>query len=69
MLVGIDETNNELGVGIIDYLQLYNYKRMIESNVKKAGSTITGQAEPTIIGPNKYRDRFICALDRYFVGV
>lgn len=42
MLVGIDDENKEVVVGIIDYFQLYTYKRMIESSVKKVGSLIIG---------------------------
>jgi len=41
-------------VGVIDFLQVYNLKKMVESNVKRAGM-IAGQLEPTVIDPVKYR--------------
>ena len=52
---------------IIDYLQLYNTKKMIESTMKKAGM-VTGQAEPTVISPSKYGARFLQSLDRFFIS-
>ncbi len=57
-----------LRVGIIDYLQLYTVKKMIESNVKRAGM-IAGQLEPTVIDPAGYRARMLKAMDRYFCAV
>ena len=39
MLVGVSKADEggegELYIGIIDFLQLYNYKKMIESSVKR----------------------------------
>ena len=52
ILVGVPksapgETKNPiLKIGLIDFLQRYNYKKMIESNVKKAGM-IAGADQPT----------------------
>ncbi|CAK9099379.1 1-phosphatidylinositol-3-phosphate 5-kinase FAB1A (Phosphatidylinositol 3-phosphate 5-kinase) (FYVE finger-containing phosphoinositide kinase) (PIKfyve) (Phosphatidylinositol 3-phosphate 5-kinase type III) (PIPkin-III) (Type III PIP kinase) (Protein FORMS APLOID AND BINUCLEATE CELLS 1A) [Durusdinium trenchii] len=79
--VKFDDTNeatasaeNERGgqgvikLGLIDFLQEYNYKKMIESSVKRAGM-LAGQLEPTVIDPGAYRSRFLRALDRYFVAV
>ena len=57
-----------LRVGIIDYLQLYTVKKMIESNVKRAGM-IAGQLEPTVIDPSGYRARMLKAMDKYFCAV
>ena len=61
------EESNEIVLGIVDYLQLYNYRKMIESNVKKA-AMIAGQLEPTVIGPARYQLRFTKALNRYFIA-
>jgi 1-phosphatidylinositol-3-phosphate 5-kinase len=62
LLVGVHE--DSITAGIIDYLQLYNYKKMFESTVKKAA----GQAEPTVVSPRKYQARFVSSMDRYFLS-
>ena len=62
LLVGVKKT--QIIAGIIDYLQLYNYKKMFESHVKKAA----GQAEPTVISPKKYQARFVLSTERYFIS-
>ena len=56
--------NLEVSVGIVDYLQQYNYKKVIESNVKKVTSTL----EPTVVDPKTYRQRFRAAIEKYFIG-
>jgi len=58
----------QLLLGLIDFLQLYNVKKMIESNVKRAGM-IAGQLEPTVIDPSGYRSRMLRAMDNYFAAV
>jgi len=70
LLVGIcaSEDDPHIKAGLIDFLQLYNYKKMLESNVKKAGM-IAGQLEPTVIDPSRYRARLMKAMNRYFLGV
>ncbi|GBG33761.1 Phosphatidylinositol 4-phosphate 5-kinase 1 [Hondaea fermentalgiana] len=65
---GAEESAPVLQTGIIDFLQLYNYRKMIESNVKRAGM-IAGQLEPTVIEPSNYRARLLRAVDRNFIGV
>ena len=35
----------------------------------KSVGMLTGQAEPTIIQPPQYRNRFQTAMDRYFMTV
>ena len=70
LILGIpkeDEESGEIVLGIVDYLQLYNYRKMIESNVKQAGM-IAGQLEPTVIGPTRYQLRFTKAMNRYFIA-
>lgn len=65
LLVGVDLDNEELVVGIIDYLRTYDLAKKLESGVKHMGM-IAGQAEPTIIPPTQYKRRFRIAMDRYF---
>ena len=51
MLVGIS-SGGRLRIGIIDFLQLYNYKKMIESVKGRNGA---GRLEPTVVDPASTR--------------
>ncbi|KAF8204364.1 hypothetical protein K438DRAFT_1819712 [Mycena galopus ATCC 62051] len=66
-LVGVDSQNNELVVGIVDYIRTYTWDKKLESWVKESaflGGSSRG--EPTIITPKQYRQRFLGAMERYF---
>ena len=66
-LVGVDSSNNELVVGIVDYIRTYTWDKRLESWVKESaflGGSARG--EPTIITPKQYRQRFLGAMERYF---
>ena len=68
ILVGIDEDNFEVVVGIIDYLRQYDIIKRVERMGKSVGM-IAGQAEPTIIQPSQYKRRFRLAMERNFMAV
>ena len=68
ILVGMDEENKELVVGIIDYMRQYDIIKKMERMGKSVGM-IAGQAEPTVIQPPNYRNRFQAAMERYFMMV
>mmetsp|Transcript_21134 Transcript_21134/g.73006 ORF Transcript_21134/g.73006 Transcript_21134/m.73006 type:complete len:1779 (-) Transcript_21134:904-6240(-) len=68
ILVGMDEENHELVVGIIDYMRQYDIIKKMERMGKSVGM-IAGQAEPTVIQPPNYRNRFQAAMERYFMMV
>lgn len=65
LLVGFDEEHMEYVVGIIDYVRLFNWEKIIEFRVKKIGNTI----DPTIVNPLSYQRRFIDAINDYFIEV
>jgi hypothetical protein len=67
LLVGVDQKNNQLVVGIIDYIRQYTWDKSVETWVKSA--TIMGSKNeiPTIISPKDYKLRFREAMNRYFV--
>ncbi|KAF9015759.1 hypothetical protein BDQ17DRAFT_1229974 [Cyathus striatus] len=67
LVCGVDSQNNELVVGIVDYIRTYTWDKKLESWVKE--STFLGgpgKGEPTIVTPKQYRQRFISAMERYF---
>jgi 1-phosphatidylinositol-3-phosphate 5-kinase len=68
ILVGLDEEHHELVVGIIDYMRQYDIVKKMERMGKSVGM-IAGQAEPTVIQPPNYRNRFQAAMERYFMMV
>ena len=68
ILVGMNDEEHELVVGIIDYMRQYDVIKKVERMGKSVGM-IAGQAEPTVIQPPNYRDRFQAAMERYFMMV
>lgn len=65
LLVGLDD-NNLLIVGIIDYIRKFTIDKRVESFLKQ----VVDQSKlPTIVSPNVYKNRFIEAMDRYFLAV
>eukprot|EP00501_MAST-03F_sp_TOSAG23-6_P001634 GSMAST32.ASY1.ANO1.1701.1 assembled CDS len=63
LLVGLDEENNNLVVGIIDYMRCYDVIKFVESHV------VVAKHMPTIVAPPKYKRRFVNAMNRYFMAV
>lgn len=64
LLVGLDD--NFLIVGIIDFIRKFTIDKRIESIFKQ----VVDQSKlPTIVNPIVYRNRFIEAMDRYFLAV
>ncbi|KJH53544.1 FYVE zinc finger [Dictyocaulus viviparus] len=64
LLVGVDERNNELILGIVDYMRTYTLDKKLESWVKIVA--IPGAHLPTILSPEMYCTRFSEAIDTYF---
>jgi len=58
LLLGIDETNKKIVLGIVDYCREYGVTERAEKYLKK-GRTVTG--------PVAYRDRFLSFVKRRFV--
>uniref|UniRef100_A0A1D1XRI7 1-phosphatidylinositol-3-phosphate 5-kinase n=1 Tax=Anthurium amnicola TaxID=1678845 RepID=A0A1D1XRI7_9ARAE len=70
LLVGVDEENHELVLGIIDFMRQYTWDKHLETWVKASG--ILGgprNASPTVISPKQYKKRFRKAMSAYFLMV
>ncbi|CDW54736.1 Putative FYVE finger-containing phosphoinositide kinase [Trichuris trichiura] len=63
LLMGVDQGNSVLLLGIIDYLRAYTWDKRIESWVKSV--SVSGQL-PTVVSPELYRLRFVESMDIYF---
>ncbi|KAK7465276.1 Mitochondrial distribution and morphology protein 12 [Stygiomarasmius scandens] len=66
LVCGVDSKNNELVVGIVDYIRTYTWDKKLESWVKESAFLGGNKGEPTIVTPKQYRQRFISAMERYF---
>ena len=63
-LVGINQCDNELVCGIIDYLRTYSLAEKIEKHAK----SMVAKEQPTVAPPDDYQKRFRDAMDRYFMS-
>ncbi|KAI1885278.1 hypothetical protein AGOR_G00218510 [Albula goreensis] len=69
LLVGRDDTTDQLVVGIIDYIRTFTWDKKLEMVVKSTG-LLGGQGKmPTVVSPELYRARFCEAMDKYFLMV
>jgi 1-phosphatidylinositol-3-phosphate 5-kinase len=68
LLVGIDNENKELVIGIVDFIRTFTWDKKLESWVKETG-LLGGGKEPTIVTPKQYKNRFREAMERYFLMV
>ncbi|OLY83113.1 1-phosphatidylinositol 3-phosphate 5-kinase fab1 [Smittium mucronatum] len=66
LLVGIDEENDELVIGIVDFIRTFTWDKKLENWIKDSMFLGTGGKEPTITSPSQYKTRFCDAMTRYF---
>jgi len=69
LVVGIDQENEELVVGIIDYMRRYTLDKQLETLLKSSGIMGGRGKVPTVISPKQYKVRFRDAMWMYFVMV
>ncbi|KAF9960868.1 1-phosphatidylinositol-3-phosphate 5-kinase [Mortierella alpina] len=61
LLVAVSDKQQELLVGIVDFIRPFTWDKKLESWVKDA----VGSREPTIVSPAQYRKRFRSAMNRH----
>ncbi|EDV54978.1 putative 1-phosphatidylinositol 3-phosphate 5-kinase [Drosophila erecta] len=69
LLVGLDKKNGALVLGIIDYIRTFTLDKRMESILKGSGILGGKGKDPTVVNPERYKQRFIDAMDRYFLIV
>ncbi|KAH3670276.1 hypothetical protein WICMUC_004929 [Wickerhamomyces mucosus] len=69
LVIGIDDANKTLTVGIIDCIRTFTWDKKLESWVKEKAMVGSSNKEPTIVTPRQYKNRFREAMDRYFLMV
>lgn len=67
LLVAINENDHKVVVGIIDYFRQYTLDKRIENHVKSVAK-LFGKGSPTIVHPNKYRERILEAMTFNFIA-
>ncbi|BGP15197.1 hypothetical protein JCM10213v2_003156 [Rhodosporidiobolus nylandii] len=69
LLVGVDDTNSELVVGLIDTLggTVFNSLKVLEHRAKSA--VAADRDAVTVQPPSEYAKRFLTAMETYFVAV
>lgn len=69
LLVGMDE-NEQIFVGIIDFIRTFTWDKKLEMVVKSygmfGGRKQSNRSMPTVVSPELYKKRFCEAMDRYF---
>lgn len=69
LVIGIDNVNHKLIVGIIDCIRTFTWDKKLESWVKEKGLVGGGNKEPTVVTPRQYKNRFREAMERYILMV
>ncbi|XP_058834896.1 putative 1-phosphatidylinositol 3-phosphate 5-kinase [Topomyia yanbarensis] len=69
LLVGLDNKERLLVVGIIDYIRTFTLDKRVESIIKQSGIMGGHGKLPTVVSPKMYKSRFSEAMDRYFLAV
>lgn len=64
LLIGID-ADNQIFIGIIDFIRTFTWDKKLEMVVKWSSS----RSMPTVVSPELYKNRFCEAMDRYFLVV
>lgn len=74
LVIGIDNDNFNLVVGIIDFIRTFTWDKKLESWVKEKGLVGGGGSsnivkQPTVVTPRQYKNRFREAMERYILMV
>lgn len=72
LVVGINNDDYTLTVGIIDFIRTFTWDKKLESWVKEKGLVGGGNSimkQPTVVTPKQYKNRFREAMERYILMV
>ncbi|KAG7092023.1 hypothetical protein E1B28_008405 [Marasmius oreades] len=66
LLLGVDTKNKEIACGLVDTIGSYTFAKTLEYKAKQGLGA--GGKEVTVIPPAEYQERFVSALERYFLA-
>ncbi|TFY80195.1 hypothetical protein EWM64_g3820 [Hericium alpestre] len=64
LLVGVDEENRQNFCGLVDTIGSYTFAKTLEYKAKQGFLS----KEVTVVPPQEYQERFMAAMDRYFIA-
>ncbi|KAI0824412.1 hypothetical protein BC628DRAFT_1379436 [Trametes gibbosa] len=65
LLLGVDEENKQMVCGLVDTIGSYTFAKTLEYKAKQG---LNSGKEVTVVPPNEYQDRFVSAMDDYFLA-
>ncbi|KAG8795028.1 hypothetical protein FRC12_018837 [Ceratobasidium sp. 428] len=64
LLLGVDQEHSEIACGLVDTIGSYTFAKTLENKAK----TNLQSREVTVVPPAEYQDRFVKAMERYFLA-
>ncbi|KAH9847776.1 hypothetical protein C2E23DRAFT_847419 [Lenzites betulinus] len=65
LLLGIDEESKQMVCGLVDTIGSYTFAKTLEYKAKQG---LNSGKEVTVVPPNEYQERFVAAMDDYFLA-
>lgn len=65
LLLGLDESKKQIACGLVDTIGSYTFAKTLEYKAKQG---LKSGKEVTVVPPAEYQERFVNALDEYFVA-
>ncbi|KAI0643396.1 hypothetical protein C8Q79DRAFT_1074629 [Trametes meyenii] len=65
LLLGINEENKQMVCGLVDTIGSYTFAKTLEYKAKQG---LNSGKEVTVVPPNEYQERFVSAMDNYFLA-
>ncbi|KAF7313499.1 hypothetical protein HMN09_00505800 [Mycena chlorophos] len=67
LLLGVDQERKQIACGLVDTIGSYTFAKTLEYKAKQGLNSGTGK-EVTVIPPAEYQERFVSALEGYFLA-
>ncbi|CDO76841.1 hypothetical protein BN946_scf185033.g38 [Trametes cinnabarina] len=65
LLLGIDDENKQMICGLVDTIGSYTFAKTLEYKAKQG---LNAGKEVTVVPPHEYQERFVNAMDEYFLA-
>ncbi|KAF7358551.1 hypothetical protein MVEN_00906500 [Mycena venus] len=65
LLLGVDQERKQIACGLVDTIGSYTFAKTLEYKAKQG---LNSGKEVTVIPPTEYQDRFVSALEGYFLA-
>ncbi|KAJ7052946.1 hypothetical protein C8F01DRAFT_1169335 [Mycena amicta] len=66
LLLGVDQERKQIACGLVDTIGSYTFAKTLEYKAKQGLNSGSGK-EVTVIPPTEYQERFVSALEGYFL--